>query len=287
MFKIPEGKKCLILLVIIPYLLLLSACDGLTPALTGSIAINSTPAEAIVYLDGVYTAQTTPTVLTNVSAGTHTVKLVLYLYESKEETNVLVTAGETTNLEWTLTPVTIKTMNLQPGSEGKDAEVNELVPDTNSGNTIVFFVGYRYLDFLTRRAYLYFDVNSSSLPLDAVVTSAYLKLHQGTFIGTGSLQIGLYPVTGDWEESTITWNNQPTSLSETEYTTYVSSGTDIWRTWHIKYLVKGWLDGSITNKGMLLKSVNEPATTSVVWFESSDHDITDRRPQLVIEYYVP
>jgi hypothetical protein len=103
------------LFFIIPYLLLLSACDGFTPTLTGSIAINSTPAEAIVYLDGVNTAQTTPTVLTDVSAGTHTVKLVLYLYESKEETNVLVTAGETTDLDWALTPVTIQTLKLQPG----------------------------------------------------------------------------------------------------------------------------------------------------------------------------
>jgi hypothetical protein len=66
----------------------------------------------------------------------------------------------------------------------------------------------------------------------------------------------------------------------------VSSGTDIWRTWYIKHLVKGWLDGSITNNGMLLKPINEPATNGA-WFESSDHDILNRRPQLVIEYYVP
>jgi hypothetical protein len=78
----------------------------------------------------------------------------------------------------------------------------------NNGSTIVFYVGYYSHDFPRRRTYLYFDV-SSSLPLDAVVTSAYLKLHQNSFIGTGSLQIGLYPVTGGWEENVITWNNQP------------------------------------------------------------------------------
>jgi hypothetical protein len=251
----------------------------------GSIDINSNPDGAKVYLDGTDTGQITPIVLTNKSAGTHTVKLELYLYESKEDTTISVAAGETTYLNWPLTYATTQNLTLQPGAEGKDAFVIEDYPDMNLGNNPMLYVGYYSPTQPKFRTYLYFDVSSSSLPSDAVVTSAYLKLHQWGFWGTGSLPIGLYQVTEDWTEGAITWNNQPGSSSDAESTDSVySSSTDTWRSWYIKDLLKGWLDGSITNYGMLLKPVSEPAT-NLVYFDSSDNSTL--RPQLLISYYIP
>ncbi len=69
----------------------------------GSIDINSNPAGAKVYLDGVDTGHITPIVLTNIAAGSHTVKLELFHYQNREDTNVTVTAGETTYINWALT----------------------------------------------------------------------------------------------------------------------------------------------------------------------------------------
>ena len=251
----------------------------------GSIDINSNPDGAKVYLDGVDTGFITPIVLTNKSAGTHTVKLELYLYESKEDTTISVTAGETTFLNWALTYATTQNLTLQPGAEGKDAQVVEGDPDTNYGNNTYLYVGYYTLNKLRYRTYLYFDVNSF-LPADAVVTTAYLKLHQYGFMVTGSLSIGLYQVTEDWTESAITWNNQPGSSSDAESTNSVYSSTYTWSSWNIEDLLKGWLDGSITNYGMLLKPVIEPATNRV-YFDSSDGSNTARHPQLLISYYIP
>jgi hypothetical protein len=251
----------------------------------GSIDINSNPDGAKVYLDGVDTGFITPIVLTNKSAGTHTVKLELYLYESKEDTTISVTAGETTFLNWALTYATTQNLTLQPGAEGKDAQVVEGDPDTNYGNNTYLYVGYYTLNKLRYRTYLYFDVNSF-LPADAVVTTAYLKLHQYGFMVTGSLSIGLYQVTEDWTESAITWNNQPGSSSDAESTNSVYSITDAWISWYIKDLLKGWIDGSITNYGILLKPVNEPATNMAL-FDSSDYSIAAYHPQLIIGYYIP
>jgi len=250
----------------------------------GSIDINSSPPGAKVYLDGADTSQITPIVLTNKSAGTHTVKLELYLYESKEDTTISVTAGETTYLNWPLTYATTQNLTLQPGAEGKDAYVGEGYPDTNYGNSSTLYVGYYTATSPRNRAYLYFDVSSSSLPSDAVVTSAYLKLHQFYFDGTEILPIGLYQVTENWTEGAITWNNQPRSSSDAEYTNFVYSSTDTWSSWSIGDLVKGWLDGSITNYGMLLKPVSEPVTNGVD-FDSSDY--SSYNPQLLIDYYIP
>jgi len=254
----------------------------------GSIDINSSPPEAKVYLDGTDTGSITPIVLTNVSAGTHTVKLELYHYESKEDTTILVTAGETTFLNWALAYAATQNLTLQPGAEGKDAYMNDGWPDTNFGNHPRLGIGYYNATYPRYRAYLCFDVSSSSLPSDAVVTSAYLKLHQCGFWvwGIGSLPIGLYQVTEDWTESAITWNNQPGSSSDAEYTRIVYDSSDTWRSWSIRDLLKGWLDGSITNYGMLLRPVSEPAT-NLARFDSSDYLNNAFHPQLLINYYVP
>jgi len=252
----------------------------------GSIDINSNPAGAKVYLDGEDTGQITPIIITGVSTGIHTVKLELYLYESREDTNVLVTAGETKYLNWALTPATIQTLTLQPGSEGKDAYVSSGSPDMNFGDYPNLYIGYYSSVYSRYRTYLYFDVNPASLPLGAVVTSASLKLYQIGFSGAVGLPVGLYQVAGDWEEDTITWNNQPTSSSEAQHKINVTSSTDAWRSWNVEDLVKGWLEGSIPNKGMLLRPEFEPAT-NWVYFDSSDYSNADYHPQLVIDYYVP
>ena len=65
---------------------------------TGSIQVNSTPQGAQVYLDGNDTGQTTNCTLTNVSAGTHQLKLVLE-YFGEWEDNVSVNAGQITTVD--------------------------------------------------------------------------------------------------------------------------------------------------------------------------------------------
>jgi len=255
-------------------------------AALGSIDIASSPAGANVYLDGVDTGSITPIVLTGVSAGIHTIRLEFYLYESREDTNISVTAGETQYLNWALTSATVQSITLQPDSEeGKDARVGMKYHDQNYGNSDSLSMGYGNSADPRSRSYLYFDVNAS-LPQDAVVTSALLELHQFSFGGTGSLSIGLYQVTSDWQEDTITWNNQPTSASEAEYTNVASSTLDAWRPWSIGDLVRGWSDGSISNYGMLLRAADEPAT-NIAYFDSSDYTDASKHPKLLINYYIP
>jgi hypothetical protein len=254
------------------------------PAVTsGSIDIKSTPAGAKVYLDGEDTDFITPIVLTNISAGTHTVKLDLYHYKIMEQAGILVTAGETTNLNWALTYAPQLTYTLQPGSEGKDADVGQHYPDMNTGDFADLYVGYdgggNY------RTYLEFDLSPNPLPAGAVVTYTDLRLYQ--FYGSGTISVGAYQVTSSWEENTITWNNQPNSAASPEGITTFGSAAGIWRSWFLHDLVRGWLDGSISNYGLLLKPTDESSNHSVAKFRSSDSSDASNRPCLKIYYYVP
>ena len=73
---------------------------------TGSIQVNSTPTGAKVFLDGTDTGRTTNTTLTNVSTGSHTVKLVKDGY-ADHTGSVSVTAGQTATVSASLTKNTI------------------------------------------------------------------------------------------------------------------------------------------------------------------------------------
>ncbi|NAT10716.1 hypothetical protein C4E22_04090 [ANME-1 cluster archaeon AG-394-G06] len=73
-------------------------------AATGSISVTSTPSGATIYLDGSYIGGQTPYTITNVPAGTHTLKLTLGGYYDWSS-NVGVTAGETSYVYATLSPI--------------------------------------------------------------------------------------------------------------------------------------------------------------------------------------
>jgi len=251
----------------------------------GSIDIKSTPDGAKVYLDGVDTGQVTPIILTNIEAGNHIVKIDKFHYKVWEDTAVTVNTSQTTYLNPPLTYASTQYITLQPGSEGKDDYISSALPDSNYGTWDKFYVGtYSVSDYY--RAYLQFDL--STIPADARITDADLTLYQYSSVGSGNFQIGLHKVTSNWEESTITCNLQPTSSSETEALRTVYTGSTTWRSWDIDDLVQGWIDGSITNRGMLLKSTDETLSSIGIYFHSSDYTTdASKRPKLVINYYIP
>ena len=251
----------------------------------GSIDINSDPTGAKVYLDGVDTGSVTPYVITHVDVGIHTIKLDKHLFNIQEDTNVSVNAGETTYLNWSLTYASQQTITLQPGSEGKDAGINTYNPDTNWEDRDSFGAGNSTID--TVRAYIQFDL--STIPADARITDADLRLYHHSAWGSDAFTIGLYKVTGSWLENTVTWNNQPTSSSNAEFLRSIPAGSvNYWRYWDIDDLVQGWLDGTITNRGMLLMDTDESSVNTAAFFYTSDYTTdTTKRPKLEIDYYIP
>jgi hypothetical protein len=69
----------------------------------GSVSVTSTPPGAAIWLDGRNTGQITPSVLINVAAGTHTLRLTLAGYQDCEQM-VKVEAGKDTSASAALSP---------------------------------------------------------------------------------------------------------------------------------------------------------------------------------------
>ena len=282
-----KTKGFFVLLLISIMLTLIAGCAGPTVKF-GSIDVNSTPAGARVYINGVDTGMVTPIVFTK-EVGNYAIKLDLSLYKIWEGT-VTVNADQTTYINAPLTYATPKTITLQPGAVGKDATVISTHADTpHGGATFLDFGKYISVGMIHYyRSYLQFDL--STVPGNARVVGAFLRLYQCNFHGTASNNtIGLYQVTSDWEESTITWNNQPYSSTVAEASCTVYPVSNIWRTWYnMGNLIQSWLDGTITNQGMLLKATDEKLIDLAVVCRSSDYTSdASKRPKLTINYYIP
>ncbi len=86
--------------------LLLKGKKGGEEATTGSIQVNSSPTGAKVYLDGTDTGKVTNCTLTDVSPGSHNIKLIKEGYEDYQE-SVSVVVGQVTIVSTALTKHTI------------------------------------------------------------------------------------------------------------------------------------------------------------------------------------
>jgi hypothetical protein len=277
-----KKKSILVLSLIMTVLILIAGCTSTTPT-TGIIEVNSTPTGAKIYLNGVDTGMATPFTITNVEAGSHVIKLDAFYYKIWQET-VIITANETTYLNPLLTLATPSTITLQPGAEGIDSTMQTAFPDINYGILTMALVGNTVSSIV--RTYIKFDL--SAVPANARITDADLRLYQYDTFGSDNFTIGLYNVTGDWDESTITWNLQPTSSTDAEITNNIIAGATTWKSWDIDTLVQGWLDGTITNYGMMLKDTEETLVSTVTYFYTSDYTTdTTKRPKLEIDYYIP
>lgn len=179
----------------------------------------------------------------------------------------------------------IKSMTIQPGpSYGKDAyaKSTHAYENFNDDKLLIGKQGEARM-----RTFIQFDL--SSVPNNAVVTNAILRLYQYDLWGTGSFRIGAHRITQDWKEDTITFNNKPEAFTQAEHTINITTkpGDGKWRDWHIGNLVQGWLDGSIENYGILLKAVDEATINTFASFRASEYSNPGERPKLVIHYYIP
>ena len=99
------------------------------------------------------------------------------------------------------------TLVLQPGATGMDAMVWTDYPDANystDGNSH----HRRNVDASTMRSFHKWDL--SDIPVGSIIREATVEYYRGeTGGGSGGIYDRLQRCTADWDESTITWNNQP------------------------------------------------------------------------------
>ena len=166
----------------------------------------------------------------------------------------------------------------------KDAWVYEDTPTTNFGDSSDLTAGYAFTGGADELdTYLHFDL--SSIPLTATVVSAELYLclwDTHNFYATG---YSLEDVDTTWDESTITWNNAPTS---TQVCTF-DGPAEGFVGWYkitdpaLTALVQVWVANPAANNGLAIKPLPDIASTDQLYL-SSREDSSGNAPKLAVRY---
>ena len=132
----------------------------------------------------------------------------------------------------------------------------------------------------TRRVYLKFDLSDLS---GMTITSATLYLYaDDIYYDSGGDEVKLYRVTEhDWDEETLTWNNQPEDGLVYITETFIDSTG--WKTWSgLESLVQGWVDGDYPNYGIVLEcDLDGYGEIGFAYFNDNEGGVN--RPYLEVE----
>jgi hypothetical protein len=208
--------------------------------------------------------------------------------------------------------------SLQPGpSDGKDAMISTSFgsagnENLNTGADEAIWLTHDVstsTGFFPFRGLYKFNIDSLGIPSDADINSATLMIYYYYSMDTQSQQNGqsssiaitAYPLSRDWVEGTGTfdagttdgacWNSYDgTNTWTTAGGDYASSPTGSGSTpssygytsVSITNIVKGWISGSITNYGTIIKG--DTSHEYLKQFYSSDHSSASQRPKLEIDY---
>jgi hypothetical protein len=159
---------------------------------------------------------------------------------------------------------------LQPdNTTGQDSYINSSSPDTNYGSSSIMYI--QNTD--NQPSFIKFSDLTDYIGKGYTINSAILTIYSITGSGT----INLYRLTSDWDESTITYNNQP-SVDGTLITSAARAGSG-YNNFTITDLVQNWCNETYSNYGVVLKSSN-------TGFARTSEYITDSalRPKLYINY---
>lgn len=191
-----------------------------------------------------------------------------------------------------------KTLVLQPGpDDGKDAMISNLEPDKNFGGHKYFEATFLTEPLLTvmrlNRSLIWFNLNT--LPDSSVIRKVVLRLSydlpvpwDSTIIIPGtnsSATMGgvLRQVIAPWEESKVTWNNQPasTEINQVIISPFIlnTNFIDV----DVTKLFVSLSTNPLPNHGMLFRLIPENSFPGFR-FASSDFPEPALRPKLTIYY---
>lgn len=114
------------------------------------------------------------------------------------------------------------------------------------------------------RAFFQYDL--SFIPYKSVIRSAKLRMCcQSHFRSNETALFNVARVTGEWDETSLSYSNLPSSEG-----TYLAEGEtmvepEIWTDWDITALVQMWVDRTCENYGMQIVYPNEGSSDAEWW----------------------
>lgn len=168
-----------------------------------------------------------------------------------------------------------------------DATVLQGYPGINFGGVNDMWVGYDHClspNGAISRSLLRFDL--SAIPAGTQISSArlYLDLINSCDIGSRTHTATVYRASASWSAGAVTWNNKP-GYAEAYDSRAITSGAWGWYSFDVTNLVRGWVNGSFPNYGMMVRGPESSDNTSArLGFGTVEQSGTTYDPYLSITY---
>jgi PKD repeat protein len=182
------------------------------------------------------------------------------------------------------------TIVLQPGPEGKDAEISSLQPDINYGGTSKFVaMAWTHSgEPGNHRAIIDFDL--SMIPPGGEIVDARLNLYyvclEPTYVPqTGNNESYLQLITEEWDEGTVTWNTQPSITTEDQV--YLPASTEPEQDYtniDVTIPVRKMYNEPENYHGLMLRLITEEYYRCLLFASGDYMDYPELRPKLEIIY---
>lgn len=198
------------------------------------------------------------------------------------------------------TAIAQTTITLQPdAAAGKDAEIFSCVPcgyaNTNYGTKKDFdaIAWTNNGNSSNVRSLIEFDL--SGIPAGATISDARLSLYFNPGSPEGKHVSSLFNknssyierITAPWGESTVTWNNQPSTTTQNRVSlAATTSNTQNFTGINVTQLIRDMIANPGAGYGFMFKLQQEHVFKKLI-FCSSDHLTASLRPMLKITYTVP
>jgi len=176
-------------------------------------------------------------------------------------------------------------------SGGQSTYIYQFSPDSNYGSTDSFKVGYKQQNAGLVR----FDL--TSIPVNARITSAALQIYASGWSGA-DISLGAYVITRTTDLRQATWsrsqsgsewglpgaNDSNTDRRPMPESALATNGIHTWYGFNLTPAVRGWVDDSLPNNGVLLRQiVSSPNHMSFAGAAAGDVSL---RPKLAVVYRV-
>jgi len=173
-----------------------------------------------------------------------------------------------------------ETIVIQPGNEGKDTYVCDCLPKVNNPNGPATNLYQGQYGKCYDRLLIQWDL--SLLPQNLSITSAVMELKCSGVYGSLSGQMVYYRISGDWEETGVTFASLPDYTPEDS----VLAAWPVSGQWHavdITRFVQKWIEDPSTNLGIYGHSAGTTGQCCIQ-FNSSDVSTAANRPKLTVTY---
>ena len=174
-------------------------------------------------------------------------------------------------------PALADTVSLNPSA---DSYTSQQFSGSNFGGNIVFDARYYPGESKTDNIYIEFDL--ASIPMPSTINNATLRLYVSQAGGADNRSLVVQCVEEDWEENTITWNNQPGLIFEGPATyNPVPLTPFVYHEWDITEIVRAWTNGTLANRGICITHADGETESFYRIFQSREGA---NKPILAIDF---